>query len=167
MGCKLTISDVREDRLEPFRYNSRVQVVPADARSVEADIFVPCAMGGDVSLDFSHPVRAICGAANNQLACDEVAESLYRKGIVYVPDWVVNGGGLISVAAEHLGKPRRWVRERARNIGQKVKTLLEESDRQRVSPLQVAYEICEAKRKSCQASPSRKMPLYDELLPHQ
>ena len=146
MGAELKVCDLVEERLEPFRGNPWVEILPTNATAVEADIFAPCAKGGDVGPDFPSCVRAICGAANNQLTSDDVADLLDARGIVYVPDWVVNGGGLISVAAEHLGHSREWAICRARGIGLKVNVLLEEVAGHRITPLQRAYQICESNR---------------------
>ena len=44
--------------------------------------------------------RVVCGAANNQLADDGLADDLAARGVLYAPDFVVNAGGLINVAAE-------------------------------------------------------------------
>jgi len=43
---------------------------------------------------------AVAGAANNQLASPEGGQLLADAGILYAPDFVVNAGGLINVAAE-------------------------------------------------------------------
>lgn len=44
-----------------------------------------------------------CGGANNVLASDEDGDRLADKGVLYVPDYVVNAGGSINVAAEYCG----------------------------------------------------------------
>ena len=48
------------------------------------------------------PVRGdiVAGSANNQLAADGHARLLCERGILYAPDYVINAGGLINVAAE-------------------------------------------------------------------
>ena len=43
-------------------------------------------------------VKVVAGAANNQLANDAVATQLADKGVLYVPDFVINAGGVVSVA---------------------------------------------------------------------
>ena len=58
----------------------------------------------------------MCGAANNQLAHDALAEDLAARGIVYAPDFVANAGGLVRVAAELAGRRPRGVRERIGGI---------------------------------------------------
>ena len=73
--------------------------------NTEADILAPCALGGVLharSIETLR-VRVICGAANNQLANREDGERLRARGILYAPDYVVNAGGIISVALEYLG----------------------------------------------------------------
>ena len=51
--------------------------------------------------------RVIAGAANNQLAREEDGEALMRAGILYAPDYVINAGGIISVAHEYRGGRHR------------------------------------------------------------
>ncbi len=69
---------------------------------VECDIFAPCALGGVVN-DHTIPrfrCAAIAGGANNQLLRDVHATQLCERGILYAPDFVINAGGLLNVAAE-------------------------------------------------------------------
>jgi leucine dehydrogenase len=54
---------------------------------------------------------AVCGAANNQLATDAVAERLAATAIEYAPDYIVNAGGVINIADETA--PGGYDRERA------------------------------------------------------
>jgi len=42
----------------------------------------------------------VCGAANNQLALSKHGQDLHNKGILYVPDFVANAGGVINIALE-------------------------------------------------------------------
>ena len=46
----------------------------------------------------------VAGAANNPLTSREVARTLARRGILYVPDFLANCGGLIHVAGEWYGQ---------------------------------------------------------------
>jgi leucine dehydrogenase len=49
-------------------------------------------------------VAIVAGAANNQLATPEDGARLAARGILYAPDYVINAGGIINVAAEYLGE---------------------------------------------------------------
>ncbi len=42
----------------------------------------------------------MCGAANNQLAHDGLADDLAARGILFAPDYIVNAGGLINISVE-------------------------------------------------------------------
>ena len=69
---------------------------------VECDIISPCALGATIN-PITIPqlkCRAIAGAANNQLLDDECGQALFKKGILYAPDFIINGGGVINAAQE-------------------------------------------------------------------
>ena len=74
-----------------------------DTNFNQIDIFSPCATGGDLNqefLNFSESVKVNCvlGAANNQLADNDIEQKLFNKGITYCPDYCVNAGGVIILA---------------------------------------------------------------------
>ena len=79
-------------------------VDPADALNVHADILCPCALGGLLTESVVPELSCglIVGAANNQLAHGEVADSLASAGILYVPDFLANAGGIINIAEESV-----------------------------------------------------------------
>ncbi len=70
--------------------------------SVPCDVFAPCAMGGILNETTIPRLKcaAVAGAANNQLAQHVDADRLMARGILYAPDFVINAGGVINVAAE-------------------------------------------------------------------
>ena len=145
-GAELVIADInpeRRDRLEKI-LGARVVAVE-DIHKVEADIFAPCALGGALTVESVGAMKArlVCGGANNQLATPEVAELMVRRGIAYVPDYVANAGGIISVSAEYLGENRAHVVARVAQIGPRVAALLEEAAACRLSPALVADRMAE------------------------
>ena len=73
--------------------------------SARADIFAPCALGGVLNHATVGALKAkvVCGAANNQLAEPADGDRLADRGVLYAPDYVVNAGGIINIAAEYLG----------------------------------------------------------------
>lgn len=94
------------------------------------DIFAPCALGGvlnDASVARLE-ARLVCGAANNQLATPEIAQALRARGITYLPDYVVNAGGIISVASEIHGKDDAWRRSRLDGIAGRVAEMLRRAE---------------------------------------
>ncbi len=145
-GARLVIADVAPGRRDRLATILGARVVGADAiASVEADIFVPCALGGvlDEPTVAAMKARLVCGGANNQLAAPEVAGLLRDRGITYVPDYVANAGGIVSVSAEYLGESAASVATRVAQIGPRVTAILEEAARRGLSPATVADETAE------------------------
>lgn len=102
-GATVTVTDLYPDRLRPHVERLGLGVIgPDDVYDVEADVFAPCALGGILNEDTIGRLRvkAVCGAANNQLATAADAQRLKGRHIFYAPDFVVNGGGVIHVAEE-------------------------------------------------------------------
>lgn len=115
-GAKLKICDVDIAELERVAKATGAEVVGIDEiYDVEADIFSPNALGASIN-DNTLPrlgVKVIAGGANNQLSTPEMGEKVRDAGILYVPDYVINGGGIINVAAEITGTySRAWVDEK-------------------------------------------------------
>ncbi|MCL1595549.1 MAG: leucine dehydrogenase [Actinomycetia bacterium] len=106
LGAELVVADVSERAtdLAATRYGAKVVDVDEIHRT-HCDIFAPCALGGDLN-DRSIPelsCTAVAGSANNQLADVGAGDQLRSIGILYAPDYVVNAGGIINIAAEDGG----------------------------------------------------------------
>jgi leucine dehydrogenase len=73
---------------------------------VEAEVFAPCAMGGILNEDTIPKLKAqiVAGAANNQLLKAHHDIMLLDRNILYVPDYVINAGGVICVGYEYFRK---------------------------------------------------------------
>src|SRR3990167_4122347 len=102
-GAELIITDVNEAALAQVAARTGATIVPPAAIfDVEADVFAPCALGGAVPVETLARLkgRVVAGGANNQLASPEVGRMLFERGMLYAPDYVINGGGIINVAAE-------------------------------------------------------------------
>jgi valine dehydrogenase (NAD+) len=106
-GAEVVACDLDALRCERFGEECGAQIAPS-AESVlgmELDVLAPCAAGGviDDPLARSLDVGVIAGAANNPLTDRGVARTLMARGILYVPDFLANCGGLIHVAGEWYG----------------------------------------------------------------
>lgn len=110
-GATVALSDTNETRIEEVvsllskKYPGRIIQTQPDYSLVlpMADIISPCALGGVFDEAIVRRMRAgvvVAGAANNQLASLEIGELLAEKGILYVPDFVANAGGVIAASAE-------------------------------------------------------------------
>ena len=82
---------------------------PEEALLADVDVLAPCALGGvlDESTVPALRARIVCGAANNQLAHDALAEDLARRGILYAPDFVANAAASCSSTPSSAGRTPR------------------------------------------------------------
>ena len=102
-GANLIISDLNVDSIELFAHQFNAKRVDSnEIFEVPCDVLSPCALGGIIhSQTISRfNCRAIAGCANNQLFMETDADLLTKRNILYAPDFVINGGGLINVVNE-------------------------------------------------------------------
>jgi len=105
-GAELFVSDVNPDNLDLVRSELPVtEVAPAQLLFADVDVLAPCALGNVLTSTTIPHIRAkiVAGAANNQLATAEDGARLAARDILYAPDYVINAGGIISVAGEYYG----------------------------------------------------------------
>lgn len=102
---KIYISDVNSDRLkEVKKLYPKVKILSIDEiYGQTVDIFSPCALSHCLNSKVISQIKAsiIAGGANNQLESVNIGEKLYKMGILYAPDYVINAGGLIAVVDEY------------------------------------------------------------------
>lgn len=102
-GAELVLADVNEERAAAVaRELGARQISVAESFAENCDILAPCAIGNVLNKE-TIPIlncRAIGGCANNILQTEEDGIALYKRGILYAPDFVINAGGLINVAIE-------------------------------------------------------------------
>ena len=126
---------------------------------VDCDVFAPCAMGGAISLDTLPRIRAriIAGAANNQLADADTGREVFRRGLLYAPDYVINGGGIINVAGEiraldaDAAFDPDWVDAKLDRLALTLEEVLDQALRERRPTNEVANEIARARIKGAAA----------------
>jgi len=105
-GAHLVITDIDKGLAERVADKLEIpNVEPERIFSVKCDIFVPCALGGILNKETIPKLKCkiVAGAANNQLAEESDGYELLKRDILYVPDYVINAGGLISVYMEKMG----------------------------------------------------------------
>jgi len=140
-GAELVVADVDAARVADAVSRFSARAVPVgEILEVEADVLAPCALGAVLNAHSIPRIRSaiVAGAANNQLAQPEDGDALHARGVLYLPDFLVNAGGIISVAREHLcmGNEADVMREVAL-IADRVGELLERCQG-RESPARVA-----------------------------
>ncbi len=116
---------------------------PEDAVEAECDIVAPCAVGGaihEANLDRLR-CRIVCGAANNQLADEEMADLLAERDILYAPDFIANAGGLINVYREVHSYSAERAEGLALGIEETMTRVLARAESQGSTPLGAARDL--------------------------
>ncbi|HVI34184.1 Glu/Leu/Phe/Val dehydrogenase dimerization domain-containing protein [Phenylobacterium sp.] len=153
-GAKLVIADVNEEAVQEVAGRTGAKVVsPGAIFDVATDVFAPCALGGAVNTDTLDRIsaRIIAGGANNQLADPEVGRVLFQRGMLYAPDYVINGGGIINVAGEIRALDRgeafdpAWVETKLARLMQTLEEVLDRSRQESRPTHEVANEIARAR----------------------
>jgi len=125
-ASRVFVSDIDEGKLQAaVGLSDAVSGVShTEIHAQDVDIFAPCALAHTVSRHTVDSIgaKAIVGAANNQLKNSTVARALFDKGVLYAPDYIVNAGGIMSVADEFTyGEfDKRRVKESIHNIKSRV-----------------------------------------------
>jgi leucine dehydrogenase len=80
-------------------------VAPKEILYADVDVLAPCALGNILTSVTIPRIKAkvIAGGANNQLSTLQDGVRLAERDILYAPDYVINAGGIINVAAEYYG----------------------------------------------------------------
>jgi leucine dehydrogenase len=136
-GAHITVSDLDQSLAIAVRQATGATVAtPQDILFVETDVLSPCALGAVITENVAANVNAgiIAGAANNQLASEDVAELLFQRGVTYVPDFFASAGGVISGCGEYFGWTHTDTYEHVSSIGARITDLLMNAQRQHSSP---------------------------------
>ncbi len=145
-GARLIVTDINAARVAGAMAEWAAEAVAEDEiYGVGADIFAPCAIGGILNAQTIPQLRVsvVAGAANNQLATPEDGDRLAARDILYAPDFVANGGGIINVAAEILTISDRaaWVAAKLDALDLTMEAILTAAAAEGVSPNRVAERI--------------------------
>ena len=110
-------------------------------------MFAPCALGAVLSEPTIPQLRCeiVAGSANNQLATDDDDDRLAERGILYIPDYVANAGGVINIAEEPKGYDQERAWQRIAGIGATVTEILALADTEDVTPAEAADHYAEAR----------------------
>ena len=148
-GAHVIVSDVTLDRVEALYDTLGVEVVsPASVLETECDVFAPCATGGVLDPETIPRLRCriVAGAANNPLSDRSDGDLLREAGILYAPDFVINGGGAIHlIGYEALGWTQEQVERGLAGIGDTLTEIYRSADAAGISTEEAAERLAHAR----------------------
>ncbi len=140
-GAKVFVTDINKESVKRAVDEFGCEAVGLDEiYDVNADVYSPTALGGTVNENTLPRLKCkiICGAANNQLANDEIGLEVEKRGILYAPDYAVNAGGLMNVSLEIDGYNRERAMRMMRTIYYNLGRIFEISQRDKIPTFKAA-----------------------------
>jgi leucine dehydrogenase len=145
-GAKVFVTDINKQLVQRCVDELGCEAVGLDEiYDVDADVYSPCALGGTINEQTIDRIKAkvICGAANNHLATDEIGDELFRRGVVYAPDYAVNAGGVMNISLEIDGYNRERAMRMMRTIYYNLGRIFEISKTENVPTYLAADRLAE------------------------
>lgn len=142
-GAEVLVADIDDRRTTEARdVAGAVPVAIQDILTADVDVLCPCAAGGVLTPDVIDHLRTgvIVPGANNPLEHDTQAAVLQERGVVYVPDFVANAGGVIVAEAEVRGADDT-IEDRIETIAATTVEILDTAQRSGTDTVSVAYRV--------------------------
>jgi glutamate dehydrogenase/leucine dehydrogenase len=113
----------------------------------DCEILVPAARPDVVTEANAHDVKAMLVLEGANIPVTREAEAiLHDRGVLCLPDWIVNAGGVICASAEYAGEGRAQAFERiAHTIRENTRLVIERSQQESVLPRLAAEQIALAR----------------------
>ncbi|MDE2745359.1 MAG: leucine dehydrogenase [Chloroflexota bacterium] len=148
-GARVLVADLRAIAAAALAMEIGAGTISVDeAYVVPCDVLSPNALGGVFGEETIPGLqcRAICGGANNQLVRDpDDAALIAERGILYAPDYVVNSGGVISVAQEVVGWNHGQAVEHAEGVFETTREIFELATRRKITTAEAARDFALAR----------------------
>ncbi|HWA03223.1 MAG TPA: Glu/Leu/Phe/Val dehydrogenase dimerization domain-containing protein [Rhizomicrobium sp.] len=157
-GAKLIVADVSADvvRRAVDAFGAR-EASPETIIAAECDVLSPNALGAilnDRSVAGLH-ARVVAGAANNQLANDANGRMLMERGILYAPDYVINGGGIICVAGQIYDWDNEEIERRTLAISETLAAIFKRAEAEKLPTNEIADRMAEERMAAGRKIPAR------------
>jgi len=120
MGATIYVQDIDQVKLQQLS-TENIHIVE-DALTQECDLLSPCAVGGIFTESSIQNLgcKIIAGGANNQLLNSSIDSHLYKKGIRYIPDVLINSGGVIGLTKDILKRNDLQIEDDLKLIGKRA-----------------------------------------------
>ncbi len=142
-GARVLLCDLDARKAATLAGDLGGTAIPAaEAYSTECDVYAPCAIGATLNPGTVEELRCalIAGSANNQLDSPRVADRIAQRGIVYVPDYIVNAGGATALPLVAEGADDERIRERVLRVADTVRAILRRAADAGITPAAAADE---------------------------
>ncbi|MEK7510056.1 MAG: Glu/Leu/Phe/Val dehydrogenase [Patescibacteria group bacterium] len=144
---KNTIRKLMSVKRSLQEYPGVARIPPDEFWSIPVDILIPASVSDVIHEHNKNKIQAkIIVEAGNIPMSEQIEKEFFQKGILVVPDFVANAGGVISSYAEYRGyNPKKMFELVKRKITKTTRLVLEESIKKGENPRDVASKIAKAR----------------------
>jgi leucine dehydrogenase len=144
-GAQVIAADPLPAALEALPAGVRL-AAPEQLVTEACEVFAPCGPAAtiDAAVADALDCRIVCGAANNPLSALSIGRRLASRGILYVPDFLANAGGLIHLAVALEGGDDAATRRSLRVIPENLGRVLAYAESSGADPALAAERIATA-----------------------
>jgi leucine dehydrogenase len=150
-GARLVVADVNPAHAQRAEALGAEIATPDAIHAADADVYAPCALGAVLNDSTIGEIKAkiVAGGANNQLARPEIhGRAVMERGILYAPDYVINGGGIIRVCGQIYGWADETIRDKTERIGATLTEVFKAAKAERRPTHEVADRIARSRIES-------------------
>jgi len=147
-GMRVFVCDIDKKRCDSLaeKFPGKVSVVSTEEiYDLDVDIFCPSALGAILNEKTIPRLKCqiVAGSANNQLANPQCGDELFKRKILYAPDYAINAGGLMNVSIELGGYDERRANRMIRNIYTCMGAILQHSALEKLPEYRCADRVAE------------------------
>jgi len=146
-NCRIIAADINENNIAALEKKIEfTKVSPEDIYEMPCDLFSPCALGGTMNRETIPRLNCsiVAGSANNQLLEESDGELLLSRGILYIPDYAANAGGVINISCElDQNYDEKKAMRLTAGIEQTVLEIVQQADKLGIPTNTVANSIAE------------------------
>ncbi|MBN2662439.1 MAG: hypothetical protein JXR68_02215 [Bacteroidales bacterium] len=146
-NINIIITDTVYDKIKIIQDHSpNVQVVkPNEIFKQKCDIFASCATNNVIGEEEANQLscKIISGSSNEFLKSKEIEKIIDKKGILYVPGFIINGGEIIQLDNEYKGNDPEIVDKELCEIYNSTLYLLEKAETEKRNLTEIAIETAE------------------------
>ena len=151
-GAQVQIADIASEHVARLAEETGARIGSVDDILFQkVDVVSPNALGGILNPETLPKLNCeiVAGGANNQLSTPDIGDALLKRGILYAPDYVINGGGIINVAAEISGTYRTgWVASKLDRLVETLQHVFERAESEGAATNRIADEIARTRIRS-------------------
>ncbi len=137
-------------------YKNAKLISPNEFWGLAVDILIPASVTDVINQSNKNLIKAkVIVEAGNIPMQESIEAELFKKGIMILPDFVANAGGVISSYAEYRGyNPKQMFELVKRKIVKASEIVLKESLKSKTNPRRVALDLAQEKIKKHRLSKS-------------